>query len=244
VLAEVDVRVLFGGEFADEVCGSVFTIPDWAESTTLVQLMTALNRLPTGRRDVLRWAKHRLLGMVGRPSVPFPRDLPAFIHPEVRRECRAWADSRRRAASREAAAHRHLGLRAEMDGFVAMNWEVTGALGVRRSFPFFNREVLELAFECHPSELVGPGTKKLLRAALARDVPHENLFRPDKGHWGNYLRGARFELTTPLPDGLEAVVRPDWYPKPPPLDSSAACGVAVLANFANSLAVRRRARLR
>ncbi len=62
-----------------------------------------------------------------------------------------------------------------------MHWEMTSALGVRRCFPFVTREVLELAFECHPAELVGPGTKRLLRSALANDVPRFNLERPDKG---------------------------------------------------------------
>ena len=52
-------------------------------------------------------------------------------------------------------------------------------------FPFVTRELLELAFELHPSELVGPGTKRLLRYALAGDVPAKNLQRPDKGHPGS-----------------------------------------------------------
>ncbi len=39
VMREAPVRVLFGGEFADVVCGSVFTVPDWAEQTPLWRLM-------------------------------------------------------------------------------------------------------------------------------------------------------------------------------------------------------------
>jgi asparagine synthetase B (glutamine-hydrolysing) len=241
VLAEADVRVLFGGEFADEVCGSVFTIPDWAQATTLPDLVRGLRRLPFGRRAPLRWAKHRLLALARRPVLPFPRDLPQFVRPDVRQEYRAWAVGRRRAAASQPPAHRHLALRAEMDGFVAMNWEVASALGVRRSFPFFNREVLELAFECHPSELVGPGTKKLLRAALVDDVPHENLFRPDKGHWGNYLRGVQFESPARLPDALGSVVRPEWFPQPPHLlDLLNARALGVLTGFATALVARRR----
>ena len=120
-----------------------------------------------------------------------------------------------------------------------MNWEAASALGVRRSFPFFNREVLELAFECHPAELVGPGTKKLLRTALRRDVPARNLDRPDKGHWGTYLEGAQIPWAERLPEGLEPVVRDDWYPQPPAtLAVGEAHALAQLALFAESLRAR------
>src|SRR4029077_308797 len=138
---------------------------------------------------------------------------------------------------------RYLALQAEKDGFVTMNWEAASALGVRRSFPFFYREVLELAFECHPSELVGPGTKKLLRAALAGDVPSRNLNRADKGHWGGSARDLQLESSGPLPAGLEGVVLPDWYPNPPPLvDAATARSLTALAVFARSLEARRRER--
>jgi hypothetical protein len=77
----------------------------------------------------------------------------------------------------------YFALNADEDSFVAMNWEALSVLGIRRSWPFFNREVLELAFECHPSELIGPGVKKLLRAALSDDVPPTNLNRQTRGTW-------------------------------------------------------------
>jgi asparagine synthetase B (glutamine-hydrolysing) len=79
VVREAPVRVLFGGEFADEVCGSKFTIPDWARHTSPFRLL--LDPIES----------------------------------------------------------------ATLDPFVPMNWEACSALGIRRSLPFFNREVFELA---------------------------------------------------------------------------------------------------
>jgi hypothetical protein len=243
VLAEGDVRVLVGGEFADEVCGSLLTLPDWARSTTLWGLIGGLHRLPVGTRDLLRWVKHKMLGLVRRPSIPFVADLPEFIWPELRQQYRSWVATRRRLAADEPSARRDLALRTEVDGFVAMNWEAASTLGVRRSFPFFNREVLELAFECHPSELVGPGTKKLLRAALRGDVPEPNLLRADKGHWGHYLRGALVELPAPLPTCLAPIVRTEWCTKTPrTVDRAAAVALAQLTRFAQDLTTRFRQR--
>lgn len=238
------VRVLLGGEFADEVCGSVFTFGDWARNTTLRQLMGGVRRHSLGRRDVLRWTKRRLLALVRRPTVPFATDLPEFIRSDLREEYRTWVAARRRAAAGEPVARRDLALHAEADGFVAMNWEAASALGVRRAFPFFNREVLELAFECHPSELVGPGTKKLLRAALHGDVPAENLLRADKGQWSHYLHGTRVKSTTQLPGSLAAIVRPDWCRTAPPmLHRADAFGLAQLSRFVHTLTARRRQRV-
>src|SRR5437016_14458782 len=171
--------------------------------------MTHPRSLPTGPRDVLRWAERRLLSPVGRPLLPFPPDLPEFIQPEVREEYRTWLDERCRRATEDQEPRAHLALRAEADGFVAMNWEAASALGVRRSFPFFNREVLELAFECHPAELVGPGTKKLLRAALHADVPEKNLSRTDKGGWGVGLPAGPL-MSAILPDTLAPIVDQAW----------------------------------
>ena len=101
-----------------------------------------------------------------------------------------------------------------------MNWEVCSALGIRRSLPFFNREALELAFECHPTELYGPGTKKLLRAALRDDVPAKNLLRPDKGRRDDALVKSMLSLqeqmpNETLPQELEGVLGPGWFSHPP-----------------------------
>ena len=237
---EAPVRVLFGGEFADEVCGSALTFPDWANHTSLLGLVAGLGRLPSGPRDVLRWAKHYLLSVVGQPKHPFPTELPDFVRPEIQEEYRAWLERRRRDAACDPDPWRYLALRAEADGFVAMNWEAASAVGIRRSFPFFNREVLELAFECHPVELVGPGTKKLLRAALRDDVPRRNLERQDKGQWGAYLRDVKRTWDVPLPETLDPLVRSEWYPKPPRLlDLWEAFIFSEMIIFSHSLSTRR-----
>lgn len=243
LLREAPVRVLFGGEFADEVCGSAFTWPDWVAQTSVLDLIAHPRSPPTGPWDVLRWAKRRVLSTVGRPVMPFPPDLPKFLRPELREEYRVWLDERRRRAALDQEPRPHLALRAEADGFVAMNWEAASALGVRRSFPFFNREVLELACECHPAELVGPGTKRLLRRALREDVPARNLDRPDRGHWGTYLDGARVPWSEPLSERLEAIVRDEWCPQPPgTVGLWEAHGLTQLMVFAQSLRSRRLAR--
>src|SRR5262249_40030446 len=243
ITREAPVRVLFGGEFADEVSGSVFTLPDWAAETSLVGLIAGLGRLPFGPRDVLRWAKHRWRSIVGQPTVFLPKELPDFIHPEVREEYRVWYERRSREAACDPDPWCYLASGAEHDGFVTMNWEAASALGIRRSFPFFNREALELAFACHPTELVGPGTKKLLRTALRDDVPSKNLQRPDKGSWGAYLRAIQFTWRASLPEAPEPLVRKEWYPQPPQLLGHwAGFRLLELMAFVESLDERRRGR--
>src|SRR5947208_15615132 len=54
ITREAPVRVLFGGEFADEVCGSAFTLPDWPHYTSRVDLLPGSAGLPWGRRTFCR----------------------------------------------------------------------------------------------------------------------------------------------------------------------------------------------
>src|SRR2546430_17104014 len=65
----------------------------------------------------------RLLAALPRPVLPFPPRLPEYIRPELQEEYRAWRHRRRHAATRDHAPRRYLALRAEEDGFLAMNWE-------------------------------------------------------------------------------------------------------------------------
>lgn len=230
VVREAPVRVLFGGEFADEVCGSGYTLPDLWAQTPLLRLLSDVRRRSREPRDVARWAKHRLAACLGRLALPFPKDLLStdpqkgtpldFFHRQVQEDYRAWWDRRRQEVRDDPAPWRSLAVRSTaLAGFVPLNWEACSALGIRRSVPFFNREVLELAFACHPTELYGPGPKKLLRSALREDVPERNLQRPDKGRWGvDYQAAYRWRGPMPeeaLPEDLEGVVGNAWLSQPP-----------------------------
>jgi asparagine synthetase B (glutamine-hydrolysing) len=216
---ETPVRVLVGGEFADHVCGSFFGTPDWAAHTSLLAILTGRARLPFGPEDLGRWAKHRWLAAVRRPFMGIPETLERWVHPLLQEEYREWWWRRRRATGRERCANRFFHLRSELtDTFVVANWEVASSLGIRRSLPFFNREVLELAGECHPEERLGDGNKTLLRAALANDVPRRYLERPDKGRWGLWgseMRDASHRWPGPLPEVLAPILAESWFPRPP-----------------------------
>ncbi|MBI2865663.1 MAG: hypothetical protein HYX94_14035 [Chloroflexi bacterium] len=224
VVREAPVRVLFGGEFADEVCGSIFTLPDWAEHLSASRMLPDPGLWLRHPRRLEWWATHRLAARRGQEALPVLRDLLqmdlatrkplVFFHPTVQEEYLNWWEQKRKELRADPGPWRHLSLRASTtDAFVPMNWEACSALGIRRSLPFFNREVLELAFACHPAELYGPGTKKLLRTAVSGDVPPRNLYRADKGGWGAFLTRSRESVQEPLPQEplpveLEAVLAP------------------------------------
>jgi hypothetical protein len=91
-----------------------------------------------------------------------------------------------------------------------MNWEATTELGIRRSIPFFTREMLELAFECHPSELFETGRRGLARRGLADDVPRSTLFMDDRGTWPDDAPDRAIPLPPVLPDWVEPMVGPEW----------------------------------
>jgi asparagine synthetase B (glutamine-hydrolysing) len=240
ICQQQEVRVLVGGEFADEICGEIGRITDWARHTSPWALLRGARSLPFGRRDYLRWAKRRLLDVMRRPAIPFPDRLPDWVHPEVQAEYAEWLRRRRAERARDRRPLRELADRVTADGWVAMNWEGTTPLGVRRSIPFFTRECLELAFQCHPAELLDGGKKRLLRDAVGGDVPSQNLLRADKGGWGARFRDRKGSFDPgQLPQDMERVVRPDWLPTPPKniLDADAAALIR-LARVADHLRAR------
>ena len=215
IAKQSDVAVMVGGEFGDHVTGSILRAPDWAAHTSLARLLLGLNKLPSGKVDLLRWIRHRVRNLLGRPTLPVPSELPELVHPEVRAEWREWQSQKRSQVRNDHRPNRFLELHTEVAGWIVMNWEATSELGIRRSVPFLTRETLELAFSCHPEELVGPGEKKLLKEALRNDVPSSHLFREDKGRWTSSYPWGRTRWEGRLPDSLEGIVRPDWFPNPP-----------------------------
>jgi hypothetical protein len=212
---ERPIRVLFGGEFGDVVCGSTPTLKDWAAHTSALELLFRLRSLPNGRSDVSDWLRYRVRLWLGRPYTRFPTTLGPLIHPAVRAEYAAWARARSAEVARDRLPRPALPLYAEQVGFVAQNWEVCSELGIRRFFPFFTRQALELAYRCHPVELVGPGSKKILKRALSGQVPDEILGRKDKGFWGPGLKRALLPWSEPIDAELSSIIREDWVPRAP-----------------------------
>jgi hypothetical protein len=215
IAREDQIRVLFGGEFGDVVCGSTPTLKDWAAHTSPLELLFRLRSLPNGRSDVSDWVRYKLRERLGRPYTRFPPQLRALIHRDVRAEYAAWARAKSAAVARDRRPRPALPLYAEHVGFVAQNWEVCSELRIRRFFPFFTREALELAYACHPIELVGPGSKKILRSALRGLVSEPILGRKDKGFWGPALKAARLPWTEGLAPQLSSIIREDWLSAPP-----------------------------
>ncbi|HVF31396.1 MAG TPA: asparagine synthetase B family protein [Acidimicrobiales bacterium] len=181
VLERWPVRALVGGEYADEVTGSWMTMSDWGRHARLRDLVATGFRGADRRTDLLRWSAHRALWHLRRPVAPLPAALPDIVHPELRREYADWRRAWRAGHVASGLPLHYLRMSGGVDGFVAQSWEACSHHGVIRTFPFFNRRVLELAHRCHPVERLGPGRKKLLRRALAGDVPAHNLHRADKG---------------------------------------------------------------
>ena len=207
-----EIRVVVSGTFADEVCGERKRMHDWAMHTSARALVTGVP-LPFGRRDYLRWARRRLQRALGRPRIDF-MDLDEWVPRAVESEFQDWIADQRRALARDHRPLGELAARADADAWVAMYWEGASPLGARPLLPFFSREALELAFRCHPRDLLGPGKKRLLRDALRADVPTRNLMREDRGEWTGH-GDARWTLNGGLPVAASRVVRPDWLSTPP-----------------------------
>lgn len=238
LVAEHEIRVLFGGEAADQLVGSSFNLTDWYEHTKAWTLVAAGPRaIPFGRRKAAGWIRHRLQRRLGRLDIPYLVQLPRYCRSGLREEYAEWRERRRGAFLEDRRPLRTLALWYEHDSWVAMNWEAASRLGIRRSLPFYTREAQELAFECHPRELIGPGTKKLLRTALAGDVPVTFLQRSDKGAGERPVPGEA-TLDEPIPPSLSEIVSEEWIERPPEhVDLVDALGVTALTQLDRRLAL-------
>ena len=235
VVERSDVRVFFGGEFGDELGGAHVSMPDWVDTARLSRVLIRLGGLPYGPQDALRWVKWRAQRAIRRPHVQFPAEFFPWFHPAVRAEYRDVAAAVRRRLLTDRQPLRWLAQRTTMDGWLLVHWEASSEAGVRRSFPFFNREALELVFDCHPGELVGPGMRRLERAALVEDVPALNLGRTDRGQWQRE-GWAPVPFEGRLPEGLEPLLDPSWFPRPErPVDPGIQAVLWIMARFARSL---------
>ncbi len=223
VRQQAPVVVLFGGEYADQMAGQVMTLSDWAEQTPPLWLLKHRPRI----RFLRWWLGYRFRKAQRRPVLPLAPHLLSLapdghplglFTPEVLEDYRQWYLQLRRRFLQDSRPWRYLHLEAEVtDGFIAMNWEVTSAWGIRRVLPFYRRAMWELVYTLHPVELLGEGMKSLLRRALRRDVPRENLYRPDKGQWGwglnlQHLSEYRWSWAGPLlPQAFSSILQSRWW---------------------------------
>ncbi|HVF12298.1 MAG TPA: asparagine synthase-related protein [Actinomycetota bacterium] len=181
---ESKVDVVFGGEVADSICGAPLTLPDWVRAVSPFKLITWLPRLPFGERDALKWLKWRVAWMRGHPVLPYPEALPPFFDESLKGEYRHWRRDQEISLKADRRPKSYLGLDLSQDVWLAMNWETTSALGIRRSTPFVSRAMIQLGYAAHPEEQFMLGTKSVIKAGLKDDVPPIYLWRNDKGTWG------------------------------------------------------------
>ncbi|MDB6130443.1 MAG: asparagine synthetase [Verrucomicrobiales bacterium] len=176
-------KVLFGGEFADEVVGSHFTLPDWAAMVSPFYLAAEWLGGRASLKDIARLMKQKAIWLAQPYPLRLSKELPGHFASPLRLEYRAWTQNR--TAQRNKFQPKFFFRECFQDSeYVTMNWEALSQLGVRRCLPFHNREIIEFACTLHPRELVVPRTKKILRKALEHDVPPLNLNRTSKGLWG------------------------------------------------------------
>jgi len=202
-------RVFTGGEFADDLFGGPYAIWfDWLAAMSAAQLVARLRTrglLPVRRHAARRWLTHRWARLCRRGELPIRSSLPELFRPELREEYREWAERRAREMAALPGPYRALELTRRTDGWVAQNWEVCSELGVRRSLPFYRREIFELAYRCHPLDHAMP-PKSLLRCGFAGLVPERNLFRSGKGA---FAEAATVPWGRTLDARLEPLVRED-----------------------------------
>jgi len=226
-------RVLVGGEYSDELSGSRYTFVDWASHARVRDIMHP----PNGPKDWLRVMKWRTRWALQRPDLPYPSRLGEWFVARVRDEYRDWLARHRRAVAHERGVWPYRWAWWHHDGFLAMNWEALTPLGIRRSFPFVQRRILEVAYQCHPRDVVGPPTTLLLKRAVDGIVRGENLHRPDKGTW---VRQPGTTLARPaLPERALEMVCPSQ--RDPGEDSlETVFGLTVLRVVTTTLESRRR----
>ena len=217
IVEEDRPAVMFGGEFADDVCGHWWRLQDWIEAVGPVGLIRGARRLPLDRGDPLRWVRGRWTRLRGRARVNVQDGLMPMFREELQAEYREWVAAERARVVADRRPNRHLAsqLRIRSDGPLVQNWEVVSLLGVRRSFPFHTRAMLELAGRTDVRDLLGPGTRRVLRRALADDVPAANLLRSDKGQWGRLDLGYDPEWRWELSSTVAAALRPPGVPAGP-----------------------------
>jgi Asparagine synthase len=204
------LRVMIGGEAADELFGGWNTLYDaWIPALSPLSLC----RMMVGRREYFeryralrRWAAKRIKRDGVQP--PVYAALPKVMRPDLQAEFAQYVAELRvevRAINSprayEIASVRH-------PGWLLQSWEGCSEAGMRRSLPFHNREAIEFTFACRPTELAWP-PKKLLRKSFDGLVPSSHLHRLDKDAAGySPLANVPMRIPEAIPESVKALFDP------------------------------------
>ncbi|MEW6154464.1 MAG: asparagine synthase-related protein [Actinomycetota bacterium] len=228
VVNETGVLTYVGGEFCDDLFGAP-VLHDWNVSAPPWQALARTGRDLHGRASLLRWCRDRAAGVLGWRLTDLPDRLPEPVNSELQAEYEQWRRGQRRYPTGAHRARRNLMERFPCGvSWLEMNWEISSSYGVRRVLPFVTRDMLELAAACHPQEVLADGPKTLLRRGLRDDVPHRNLYRPDKGA---FLRGEpRPPRSSPtgFPSEAAAILDKSWLARSRSCERSVAWALLLL----------------
>jgi hypothetical protein len=140
-----------------------------------------------------------------------PATLPEGTRSELQREYQDWAQAERARFARDDGPLRTLWFRVQHDAWRAEGWEAATSLGVRPLAPFYTRELLELYFDCHPSEWFdAQRPKALLRRALHGKMPEQHRLRADKGDWPGFLDGVTLPASAPSSPRARELIEESW----------------------------------
>jgi asparagine synthetase B (glutamine-hydrolysing) len=197
VVREAPIKVVLGGEFADEGTGSPRNIGDWLDHAEARDLLNPA-KLPNGGHTLRQWVSWRAKRRFGAQWQRLPEELGAMFQPAIREEYAAWAHLQRLRFAADHEPLRTQWFRCSQDAWRAEWWEAATSLGVRPLAPFYTRELLELYFECHPLEWFdGQRPKAVLRRAMRGKMPDWHRERPDKGNWPGFLENAQLPAALP-----------------------------------------------
>ena len=202
-------RVMTGGEYADELFGGWNTLYDaWVPDLSPVELTRVL--LTASSLDRYRAARRWAARRIGRGiRLPCPVQLADFIRPDLRDEYAQYvAELRSELRTIDSPRAFVLAQLSHYTGWLLQNWEGCSEAGMVRSLPFYNREAIEFALSCYPTELAWP-PKKLLQASFDGLVPSSHLHRLDKDSAGSSpLARVPIQLDRHMAETVQSIVDP------------------------------------
>ena len=206
--------VLTGGELADELLGGRLLANELLRRTgpgvALRQWARGRGAGGSAGLGPRAWARAWRGRLRGRPAGGLLRDLPPLFRDDLREAHRQAREDLRRGLDRR---HERVAVRWEMlvsgAGWVEMNWHACGRLGVRRSLPFLDPRIVEIAMLSRPRDLLAEGPKTLSRDAVRGVLPDRWLDQPKQGA-AERVDPASVELPDTLEPEVEALLVPDW----------------------------------